>query len=58
MIGNLKAEIEALKESNTGLQNKISEMGKQPSANPINTNAKPGGGDTYSAWRDTMRSML
>ena len=58
LIGNLKAEIEALKESNTGLQNKISEMGKQPSANPINTNAKPGGGDTYSAWRDTMRSML
>ena len=58
LIGNLKAEIEALKETNTGLQNKISEMGKQPSANPINTNAKPGGGDTYSAWRDTMRSML
>lgn len=58
LIGNLKAEIEALKESNTGLQNKISEMGKQPSAAPINTNAKPGAGDTYSAWRDTMRSML
>ena len=58
LIGNLKAEIEALKESNTGLQNKISEMGKQPSAAPINTNAKPGGGDTYASWRDTMRSML
>lgn len=58
LIGNLKAEIEALKETNTGLQNKISEMGKQPSAAPINTNAKPGGGDTYAAWRDTMRSML
>ena len=58
LIGNLKAEIEALKETNTGLQNKISEMGKQPSAAPINTNAKPGGGDTYSAWREQMRSML
>ena len=58
LIGNLRAEIEALKETNTGLQNKISEMGKQPSANPINTNAKPGAGDTYSAWREQMRSML
>lgn len=58
LIGNLKAEIEALKETNTGLQNKISEMGKQPSAAPINTNAKPGAGDTYASWRDTMRSML
>lgn len=58
LIGNLKAEIEALKETNTGLQNKISEMGKQPSAAPINTNAKPGAGDTYSAWREQMRSML
>lgn len=58
LIGNLKAEIEALKETNTGLQNKISEMGKQPSAAPINTNAKPGGGDTYSAWRSQMKEML
>ena len=58
LIGNLKAEIEALKETNTGLQNKISEMGKQPSANPINTNAKPGAGDTYSAWRSQMKEML
>ena len=58
LIGNLKAEIEALKEMNTGLQNKISEMGKQPSAAPINTNAKPGAGDTYSAWREQLRGML
>lgn len=58
LIGNLKAEIEALKETNTGLQNKISEMGKQPSTPPINTNAKPGGGDTYSAWRSQMKEML
>ena len=58
LIGNLKAEIEALKQSNEGLQEKIKDMGKQPSANPINTNAKPGAGDTYSAWREQMRSML
>lgn len=58
LIGNLKAEIEALKEMNNGLKDKISEMGKQPSAAPINTNAKPSCGDTYASWRDTMRSML
>lgn len=58
LIGNLKAEIEALKQSNEGLQEKIKDMGKQPSANPINTNAKPGAGDTYSAWREQMRRML
>lgn len=58
LIGNLKAEIEALKQSNEGLQEKIKDMGKQPSTNPINTNAKPGAGDTYSAWREQMRSML
>ena len=58
LIGNLKAEIEALKETNTGLQNKISEMGKQPSAPPINTNAKPSAGDTYAAWREQMRAMI
>lgn len=54
LIGNLKAEIEALKQSNEGLQEKIKDMGKQPSTNPINTNAKPGAGDTYSAWREQM----
>ena len=58
LIGNLKAEIDALKEMNTGLQNKISEMGKQPSAAPINTNAKPGGGSSYSAWREQMAQLI
>lgn len=64
LIGNLKAEIEALKQSNEGLQEKIKDMGKQPSAAPINTNAKPGGGETgvgnsnYQAWRKQMASYL
>lgn len=58
LIGNLRAEIDALKESNTGLQDKIKEMGKKPSAQPVNVNAKPSAVDTYSAWRDVMRSML
>lgn len=58
LIGNLKAEIDALKEMNTGLQNKISEMGKQPSAAPINTNAKPCAGSSYSAWREQMAQLI
>lgn len=58
LIGNLKAEIEALKQSNEGLQERIKDMGKQPSAAPINTNAKPSAGDTYSAWREQMAKYL
>lgn len=58
LIGNLKNEIEALKSMNSGLQEKIKDLGKQPSAAPVNTNAKPSKEDTYSAWRETMRSMI
>lgn len=58
LIKNLNDEIKALKESNASLQEKISGLEKQPSANPINTNAKPNAGDTYTAWREKMRSML
>lgn len=58
LVNSLKDEIKALKEMNTGLQEKIKDLGKKPSANPINVNAKPAAGDTYASWRDTMRSML
>ena len=60
LINSLRSEIEALKESNTGLQDKIKEMSKQPSAAPINTNAKNGGngGDSYAQWRETMRRLM
>lgn len=58
LVNSLKEEIAALKEMNTGLQDKIKDLGKQPSANPINTNAKPSAADTYSAWREKMRGML
>lgn len=58
LIKNLNDEIKALKESNASLQEKISGLEKQPSANPINPNAKPNAGDTYTAWREKMRSML
>lgn len=58
LINNLKAEIEALKEVNTGLQNKIKDLGKTPSTKPVSTSAKPNPKDTYAAWRETMRGYL
>jgi hypothetical protein len=58
LVNSLKEEIAALKDMNNGLQDKIKDLGKQPSAAPINTNAKPSAADTYSAWREKMRSML
>lgn len=58
LINSLKEEVETLKKMNTGLNNKVKELSKQPSAQPVNTNAKPSNGDTYSAWREQMRSMI
>ena len=58
LINSLKEEIAALKTSNGELQEKIKDMGKQPSANPVNTNAKPSANSTYSAWREQMAKYL
>ena len=58
LINSLKEEIAALKTSNGELQEKLKDMGKQPSAAPVNPNAKPNAADTYSAWREQMRSYL
>ncbi len=58
LINNLRAEIEALKANNNALEEQVKELGKKPSANPINTNAKPSTGDTYQQWRDVMRQMI
>ncbi len=58
LVNSLKEEIKALKDMNTGLQEKIKDLGKQPSTPPINTNAKPSAGDTYAAWREQMRAMI
>ena len=58
LINSLKEEVEALKKMNNGLNNKVKELSKQPSAAPVNTNAKPNGANTYSAWREQMRSMI
>ena len=58
LINNLKSEIEALKGYNSELQNKVKDMEKQPSTQPVNVNAKPSAADTYSAWREQLRGMI
>ncbi len=58
LINSLKEEINALKEMNTGLNDKVKELSKEPSAKPINPQAKPNAGDTYAAWREKMKSYL
>ncbi len=58
LIGSLKAEIEALKEMNGGLQEKIKALGKQPSTKPVSTTAKPNPTDAYSQWREQLRHMV
>lgn len=58
LINSLKEEINTLKDMNNGLNEKVKELSKEPSAKPVNTNAKPSAADTYSAWREQMRSMI
>ena len=63
LIKNLQDEIKSLKEMNTGLQDKIKDLGRQPSAEPIKPNAKPNAGSgignsNYQAWREQMRNMI
>lgn len=58
LINSLKEEVEALKKMNSGLNNKVKELSKQPSAQPVNTNAKPTNSNSYSAWREQMRNMI
>ena len=58
LINSLKEEVEALKKMNNGLNNKVKELSKQPSVEPIKPNAKPTNSDTYAAWRKQMASYL
>ena len=60
LINSLKEEIASLKKLNNGLDKKVKELSKMPSADPVNVNAKGGGvgGNTYEAWRETMRSYI
>jgi hypothetical protein len=58
LVNSLKEEIKALKDMNNGLQEKIKDLGKQPSAEPIKPHAKHSQADSYSAWREQMRKMI
>lgn len=64
LVKSLKDEIEALKQMNNGLNDKVKELSKQPSAEPVNVNAKPAapqtgvGSDTYTQWRAQMAKYL
>lgn len=58
LIASLREEISSLKEANTVLVEKVNDLGKMPSANPINVNGKNGTPSAYSSWRDMMASMI
>ena len=58
LIASLREEISALKEANTVLVEKVNDLGKMPSANPINVNGQNGTPSTYSSWRDMMAKMI
>lgn len=58
LINSLKEEVEALKKMNSGLNNKVKELSKQPSAQPVNVNAKPTSTNTYSQWREQMARYI
>ena len=58
LIASLRDEISALKEANTVLVEKVNDLGKMPSANPINVNGQNGTPSTYSSWRDMMAKMI
>lgn len=58
LVKNLTEEVKSLKKMNEGLNDKVKELSKQPSAAPVNPQAKPSKADTYSAWREQMRQML
>lgn len=58
LITSLREEISALKEANTVLVEKVNDLGKMPSANPINVNGQNGTPSTYSSWRDMMAKMI
>ena len=64
IIASMKEEVEALKKMNNGLNEKINELSKEPSAKPISIHSSRGGDDkgVYSSafqnWRETMKSMM
>lgn len=59
LVKNLQDELKALKEANQELQDKVKELGKRPSAKPVNTKpSSPNPNDTYKQWREQMRNYI
>ena len=59
LVRNLQAELDELKKTNSDLVDKVKDLSQLPSAKPINTVAGGNtGGDSYSAWRETMAKYL
>lgn len=58
ILANVKAEVDALKEINNHLKDKIKKLEAQPSTKPINTNNKPNPANTYASWREQMRQYI
>ena len=60
LIKNLQSELNALKETNSQLVEKVKDLSQMPSARPVNTVAGNGGGngDSYSQWREQMAKYL
>lgn len=58
LIASLREEISSLKEANNVLVEKVNDLGKMPSANPINVNGQNGTPSTYSSWREMMATMI
>lgn len=58
LIASLREEISALKDANNVLVEKVNDLGKMPSANPINVNGQNGTPSTYSSWREMMATMI
>lgn len=58
LIKNLQSELNALKETNSQLVEKVKDLSAMPSAKPVNTVAGGNAGGTYSAWRDQMAKYL
>lgn len=58
VLQNLLEEIKSLREQNSELVDKVKELNVQPSAKPLNTNAKPSASSNYSNWRKELAKML
>lgn len=58
LIDSLKAEIEALKDTNSNLEKKVKKMSTTPSTKPVNVNGKTNAEDNYANWRAFVASTF